>query len=140
MLKDGILTTLHEFIVTTHQINESNRRVWTEYGIQYDGSSESINDIAIFVGGFPYGTTGETLRIVNTVLLAQGRPPEDCIDEIAISDWVVLTCGKIFGADDEYMHRGKKEVEFNKERFNRYYGSVKYSDRPKFNYDLRLVC
>ena len=124
MLKDGILTSMHEFVTVSNGFNDLTRWAWTEYGILYDGSNEVRNDIAILIGGFPYGVIGDKLRIVNTIMVAQGRPPEDCIDEIGIGDWIILACGKIFGADELYIQRSKQEIPFNKDRFEAYYGDV----------------
>lgn len=131
MLKEGVITSIHEFVNSAHKFDELNRWVWTEYAIQYDGTNESANDIAIFVGGYPYGVLGDKLKIVNTILMAQGRESKECIDEIGVGDWVVLTCGKIFGADNKYVKSTGIEIPFDRKRFDDIYGSVQYDKRPK---------
>ena len=134
MLKDGTLTSVREFVCITHKVTDLTRWAWTEYAIKYDGSNECMQDIAIFTGGFAYGTLGENLQVMNTILLRQGRIPHDCIDELKVGDWVVLACGKVFVANDAYFARNREELPIDWDRFMAYYGNVQFNKRKDFGH------
>lgn len=136
MLVGERITSLREFLQYRNRRPHSSRWCFTYYIIEYDGSAECEQDIARFIGGFPYGR----LTLVDTVLMDQynrgqeanapiTRKLEDCISTINVGDWVCLSCGKLFliPKDDvqECIHAWEMwEVDFDLDFYKEFYGDV----------------